>query len=249
MVPISRPKLVAAMVSFGRVCLLATSPVLSQSYPTRPIMLVVPFAAGGGNDIVARVIAEKFGKTLGQQVVVEYRPGAAGKLVPSKSQRAPRDGYVLGLGSNATLAIARPDYPNAGYNPLTSFSPVGLIATSSLVLMVNPSTPARSVQELITYAKREPGHLTYASGGNGSPAHLTGALFAKRAAINLTHVPYPGTGPAITDLRGRPCHHDLQSVTAHGRSHQRWNTSGAGGFGRGPLIRLSRDFNDCRVPR
>ena len=165
-------------------------------------MLVVPFAAGGGNDIVARVIAEKMGRTLGQQVVVENRPGAAGTIGTLYVAKSTPDGYVLGLGSSATLAIAPAHYPNAGYNPLTSFSPVGLIATSALVLVTNPLVPARSVQELIAYAKREPGRLTYGSGGNGSPAHLTGALFAKRAGIKLTHVPYRGTGPAITDLVG-----------------------------------------------
>jgi tripartite-type tricarboxylate transporter receptor subunit TctC len=201
MVLISRPKLVSAIVTFG-CCLFAASPVLSQSYPTRPIMLVVPFAAGGGNDVVARVIAEKIGRTLGQQVVVENRPGAAGTIGTLQVAKSAPDGYALGLGSNATLAIAPAHYPHAGYNPLISFSPVGLIATSPLVLMVHPSVPARSVQELIAYAKTEPGRLTYGSGGNGSPAHVTGALFAKRAAIKLTHVPYRGTGPAITDLLG-----------------------------------------------
>jgi len=201
MILISRAKFVVAMVTFG--CgLLTASPVLSQAYPARPIMLVVPFAAGGGNDIVARVIAEKIGRTLGQQVVVENRPGAAGTIGTLQVAKSAPDGYVLGLGSNATLAIAPAYYPNAGYNPLTSFSPVGLIATSALVLMVNRSAPAHSVQELIAYAKREPGRLTYGSGGNGSPAHLTGALFAQRAAIKLTHVPYRGTGPAIADLVG-----------------------------------------------
>jgi len=171
MILISRAKFVVAMVTFG--CgLLTASPVLSQAYPARPIMLVVPFAAGGGNDIVARVIAEKIGRTLGQQVVVENRPGAAGTIGTLQVAKSAPDGYVLGLGSNATLTIAPAYYPNAGYNPLTSFSPVGLIATSALVLMVNRSAPAHSVQELIAYAKREPGRLTYGSGGNGSPAHL-----------------------------------------------------------------------------
>jgi tripartite-type tricarboxylate transporter receptor subunit TctC len=198
---LGRRTLASAMVAFG-CCLPAASPALSQSYPTRPIMLVVPFAAGGGNDIMARVIAEKMGRTLGQQVVVENRPGAAGTIGTLHVAKSTPDGYVLGLGSSATLAIAPAQYPNAGYNPLTSFSPVGLIATSALVLVTNPLVPARSVQELIAYAKREPGRLTYGSGGNGSPAHLTGALFAKRAGIKLTHVPYRGTGPAITDLVG-----------------------------------------------
>jgi len=201
MVRFGTAKLVLATMACGG-CLLAASPALAQSYPTRPITLVVPFAAGGGNDIVARVVAEKISKTLGQQVVVENRPGAAGTIGTLQVAKSPPDGYVLGLGSNATLAIAPAHYPNVGYDPLTSFSPVGLIATSALVLMVNPSAPARSVQELIAYAKREPARLTYGSGGNGSPAHLTGALFAMRAGVKLTHVPYRGTGPAITDLVG-----------------------------------------------
>ena len=198
---ISRRTFVTTMAIAGH-GLLAVRPALSQAYPTRPIVLIVPFAAGGGNDIVARVVAEKMTGTLGQRVIVENRPGAAGTIGTLHVAKSAPDGYVLGLGSNATLAIAPAYYPNAGYDPLTNFAPVGLIATSALVLVVHPSVAARSTQELIAYATEEPGKLTYASGGNGSPAHLTGALFAQRAAIKLTHVPYRGTGPAITDLLG-----------------------------------------------
>ena len=127
---------------------------------------------------------------------------AGGTIATRTVARSAPDGYVLGLGSNATLAIAPVYYPNAGYDPLTNFAPVGLIASSALVLMVHPSVPAQSTQELIAYVKKEPNKLTYASGGNGSPAHLTAAFFANRAAIKLTHVPYRGTGPAIADLLG-----------------------------------------------
>ena len=181
---------------------LSAAPTSAQTYPSRPITLVVPAAAGGGNDTVARVIAEKMGRLLGQQIVVENRPGAGGSLGARQVARSEPDGYTLGIGNPATLAIAPSALPNVGYDPVRDFAAVGMIAASPHIILVHPAVPAQSLGELIVLARKEPGRFTYASGGVGSPAHLGPELLASMAGIKLTHIPYKGTGPAIADLLG-----------------------------------------------
>ena len=171
-------------------------------YPARPITLIVPYAAGGGNDVLARGVAEPMGKTLGQPVVVENHGGAGGSLGTRQVAKATPDGYTLGLGGTGTLAVDPTLYPNVGYDPRKDFAPVGLIATSPLIILVNPSLPAHNVQELIALANKQPGTLNYASAGIGSGIHLGTVLFALTAGIELTHIPYKGSGPALTDLLG-----------------------------------------------
>ena len=171
-------------------------------YPTRPITLIVPYAAGGGNDVMARGVAEPMSRTLGQRIVIENHGGAGGSIGTRQVAIAAPDGYTLGLGGTGTLAIDPTLYPNAGYDPRKDFAPVGLIATNPMIILVNPSLPARNVQELIALAKAQPGKLNYASAGTGSGIHLGTVLFAQAAGIELTHVPYRGTGPALTDLLG-----------------------------------------------
>ena len=171
-------------------------------YPTRPITLIVPYAPGGGNDVLARGVAEPMSKALGQQIVIENRGGAGGSIGTRQVAKSAPDGYTLGLGGTGTLAVDPTLYPNAGYDPRKDFAPVGLIATSPLIVLVNPSVPAHNVQELIALAKAQPGKLNYASAGKGSGIHLGTVLFAITAGIEITHVPYRGTGPALTDLLG-----------------------------------------------
>ena len=171
-------------------------------YPARPITLIVPYAAGGGNDVLARGVAEPMGKTLGQAVVIENHGGAGGSLGTRQVAKSAPDGYTLGLGGTGTLAVDPTLYPNVGYDPRKDFAPVGLIATSPLIILVNPSLPAHNVQELIALAKKQPGKLNYASAGRGSGIHLGTVLFALTAGIELTHIPYKGSGPALTDLLG-----------------------------------------------
>jgi tripartite-type tricarboxylate transporter receptor subunit TctC len=171
-------------------------------YPDRPITLIVPYAAGGGNDVLARAVADPMAKLLGQPVVVENRGGAGGSVGTRQVAKAPPDGYTLGLGGTGTLAIDPTLYPNAGYDPRKDFAPVGLIATSPLIILVSQSVTARTVQELIALAKAQPGKLNYASAGPGSGIHLGTVLFADTAGIDIVHVPYKGTGPALTDLLG-----------------------------------------------
>jgi tripartite-type tricarboxylate transporter receptor subunit TctC len=175
---------------------------VAQNYPSRPITLVVPYAAGGGNDVMARIVAEKMSKPLGQQIVIENKGGAGGSIATRQVAKAPADGYTLGLGGTGTLAINPTLYPNVGYDPRKDFAPIGLIATSALVVLINNDVPAKTIPELIALARKEPGKLTYASAGVGSGIHLGAELFATMADIKLTHIPYKGSSPALTDLLG-----------------------------------------------
>ncbi len=182
--------------------LVAAVPAFAQDYPTRPITLVVPYAAGGGNDVMARIVAEKMSKTLGQNIVVENRAGAGGSVATRQVAKATPDGYTLVIGGTGSLAVNPTLYNNVGYDPRKDFTPVGLIGTGQLIVLVNPSVPAKTIPELIALAKKEPGKLSYASAGVGSGIHLGAVLFEMMAGIKLTHVPYRGTAPALTDLIG-----------------------------------------------
>ncbi|MCC6780398.1 MAG: tripartite tricarboxylate transporter substrate binding protein [Hyphomicrobiales bacterium] len=182
--------------------LTAALPAAAQDYPSRPITLIVPYSAGGGNDLMARTAADRMSKILGQQIVIENRGGAGGSIATRQIAKSPPDGYTLGLGGTGTLAINPTLYGNVGYDPRKDFAPVGLIATGALVVVVNPSVPARTIPELVALAKKEPGKLTFASAGVGSGIHLAAEYFATIAGIKLTHVPYKGSGPALTDLLG-----------------------------------------------
>jgi len=184
------------------VALILCATAQAQPYPSRPITLLVPAAPGGGNDTMARVIAEKMARTLGQPIVVENRAGAGGALAARQVAHAEPDGYTIGIGNPATLAIAPFVFPNVGYDPVKSFTPIGMIAASPHIILVNMDNPARTLAELIAMARKEPGKLTFASGGAGSPTHLGPELLASMAGIKLTHVPYKSTGLAITDLLG-----------------------------------------------
>jgi tripartite-type tricarboxylate transporter receptor subunit TctC len=174
----------------------------AETYPSRPITLLVPAAAGGGNDTVARTVAERMSRLLGQQIVIENRPGAGGSLAARQVARSEPDGYTIGIGNPATLAIAPAMLPNVGYDPVKDFVPVGMIAASPHIILINNFIPAKTLGEFIALAKADPGKYTFASGGAGSPAHLGPELLASMAGIKLTHVPYKGTGPAIADLLG-----------------------------------------------
>ncbi len=181
---------------------LAATQAAAQEYPARPITLVVPYAAGGGNDVMARIVAEKMSRSLGQQIVIENKGGAGGSIATRQVAKAAPDGYTLGLGGTGTLAINPTLYPNVGYDPRKDFAPVGLIATSALVVLVNTGVAAKTIAELIALARKDPGRLNYASAGVGSGIHLGAELFATMADIKLTHIPYKGSSPALTDLIG-----------------------------------------------
>jgi tripartite-type tricarboxylate transporter receptor subunit TctC len=174
----------------------------AQNYPTRPITLVIPFAPGGSTTIVGRGVAEKMGELLGEKIIVDNRPGAGGTVGTRAVAKSEPDGYTLVLGYTGTLAIGPSLYKNVGYDPRKDFAPIGMIGNAPNSLVVNPSFPAKTVAELITYAKANPGTINFGSAGAGTASHITGEYFARAAGITLVHIPYKGTGPALTDLLG-----------------------------------------------
>ena len=174
----------------------------AQNFPNRTITLVIPFAPGGSNSIVGRVIADKMGQLLGEKVVVDNRPGAGGTVGTRAVARSDPDGYTILLSFTGTLAIAPSLYRNPGYDPRKDFAPIGLIGNAPNSLVVHPSFPAKSVAELVAYAKANPGKVNFGSAGAGTVSHITGEYFAHSAGITLVHIPYKGTGPALTDLLG-----------------------------------------------
>jgi len=173
----------------------------AESYPARPVHLIVGFPPGGPGDILARLIAQSLTERLGQSFVVENRPGASNNIATEAVVRAPSDGYTL-LQITASNAIGVTLYQNLNFDFLTDLVPVGGTARAPLVMEVNPSLPPRTVPEFIAYAKANPGKINYASPGNGTSGHLSGELFKMMAGINLVHVPYRGGAPALTDLLG-----------------------------------------------
>jgi tripartite-type tricarboxylate transporter receptor subunit TctC len=177
-------------------------PALAQTYPNRAITLVIPFAPGGSTSIVGRGIADKMSELLGEKVVVDNRPGAGGTVGTKAVAKSEPDGYTLVLGYTGTLAIGPSLYKNAGYDPRKDFAPIGLIGNAPNSLVVHPSFPAKTIAELIAYAKANPGKVNFGSAGAGTVSHITGEYFATSAGIKLVHIPYKGTGPALTDLLG-----------------------------------------------
>jgi tripartite-type tricarboxylate transporter receptor subunit TctC len=173
----------------------------AQTYPAHNITLIVPYAAGGGNDALGRLVAEKMSKTLKQTIVVENRGGAGGTIGTRQVAKSAPDGYTI-LIATSSLAINPSLYPNVGYDPRKDFAPIGLIASSANILLVHPNVPAKSVKELIALAKKTPGRLNAASTGTGSSVHLAAVLFASMAGIKVALVPYRGSGPALNDLIG-----------------------------------------------
>jgi len=173
-----------------------------QDFPVRPIRMIVPFPAGGATDIVARLVAQKLSETLGQQVIIDNRGGAAGTIGSELAAKAPPDGYTLLVGTSSTHAIAQSLYAKLPYDSVKDFAPVIGLATSTITLSVHPSVPAKTVKELIALAKAKPDALSFASSGSGGVSHLVGEMFKSQAGIQMLHVPYKGDAPALADLVG-----------------------------------------------
>jgi tripartite-type tricarboxylate transporter receptor subunit TctC len=182
----------------------ALAPILTaaQTYPTKPIRLIVPFPPGGTSDILARVVSQKMSEGLGQAFVVENRAGATGTIGAAAVAKAAPDGYTILSGSSGTSVIAQQLYRNLNFDPVKDFQPISRLALVPGVLIVHPSLTAKSVAELIAQARAQPGRLTFASAGPGSMQHLSGALFRHMAKVDLLHVAYKGGAPALNDLLG-----------------------------------------------
>ena len=183
---------------------LATSTTVfaQTAYPNRPIVMIVPQAAGGTNDIVGRLVSQKLGEVMGTSAVVDNRPGAGGNIGTQVAAKAPKDGYTLLMTISSSQAINPALYKNAGFDPVKDFKPISLIGAVPNVLLVNPSFPAKSVAELVALAKAKPGEYQYASAGNGTLNHLLGEMLNSMAGISLQHVPYKGVAPALNDVLG-----------------------------------------------
>jgi tripartite-type tricarboxylate transporter receptor subunit TctC len=179
---------------------LAAAPALADNYPNKPIRLIVPFPASGATDLLARAIAQKVGTNLGQQVVVDNRPGAGGAIGSDMAAKAPADGYTLLIATTSTHSIGPYINTRLPYNTETDFTPIGQVAVATNLLVVPNSLPVKNVKELIDYAKKHPGELNYASSGNGTVVHLTAEAFKTQAGVFITHIPYRGTALSVPDL-------------------------------------------------
>jgi tripartite-type tricarboxylate transporter receptor subunit TctC len=180
--------------------LLCVAPAGAQTYPAKPVRLIVADAAGGAPDQLGRILGQKLSEILGQQMLVDNRPGVSGALGAGIAAHSPADGYTLLLTTTAIYAILPSLKKNLAYDPVKDFVPISRIATASNVLVVNPALPARSIAELVQLAKAKPGALNYASAGVGSPAHLAGEMLNLLAGIKLVHVPYKGAAPGLLDV-------------------------------------------------
>jgi tripartite-type tricarboxylate transporter receptor subunit TctC len=182
------------------VLVLAATGALAQTYPVRPVRLIVPTTPGGSVDTLARTIAPRLSERFGHQVVVDNRSGAGGTIAAEFTARSVPDGYTLMIGTIASLATNVSLQQKLSYDPLRDFAPVTLVATQNLVLTVHPSVPAKNVRELVKLAKARPGQLAFASAGNGTGSHLSGELFKQLAGVDVLHIPYKGVAPALLDV-------------------------------------------------
>jgi tripartite-type tricarboxylate transporter receptor subunit TctC len=176
--------------------------VQAQSYPNQPIRLIVPFAAGGPSDVLARAFSQKLGEDLGQPVIIDNKPGAGTNLAAEFVARSKPDGYTIFLMMVGTQAINETLYKKLSYNTVKDFAPITLVASSSLMLVANPSVPVKNVNDLISFAKANPGKVNFGSSGTGTPLHLGGELFNVQAGTDITHIGYKGAAPALTDVLG-----------------------------------------------
>ena len=198
-----RPLAVAAAATLLAGLAAWTPAALAQdAYPNKTIRLIVPFAPGGVTDTSGRLIAEALGKRLGQQVIVDNKPGASGNIGTSLAKAAPADGYTLVLGFDGTMVINPHVFPNTGFDTLKDFAPVGKIGDATLILVAHPSLQARTMAEVIALSKTQSGGLSFGTSGTGGTPHIAGELLKSRTGAQLVHIPYKGGGPAMTDLLG-----------------------------------------------
>ncbi|WP_219214393.1 Bug family tripartite tricarboxylate transporter substrate binding protein [Variovorax boronicumulans] len=203
--PLSQPSMHrrGAMLALSSLLTVAALPAMAQTYPDRPIKLVVPYTAGGATDVIGRVVGLQLAKALGQPVVVDNRAGAAGNLGAASVAREKPDGYTLLLGALTSHSINSVLQPaTAGFDMDNSFTPISVVGRVPLVVVVGPSVKASTLKEFISLARSKPGGLNYGSSGNGSPQHLAAELFKRQADVQITHVPYKGSPPALNDLMG-----------------------------------------------
>ncbi|MGH8639366.1 MAG: Bug family tripartite tricarboxylate transporter substrate binding protein [Burkholderiales bacterium] len=225
-------------------------PAAAQTYPAKPVRLIIPFSAGGGTDIFARLIGRKLQDNMGQPFVADNRAGASGIIGCELVARAEPDGYTLLMGTTGTHTTNPAVYSKLPYDPLEDFEPISLIAESPFVLLVHPSLPVKSVKELIAFAKQRPGQLTYGSSGIGSSSHLGFELFNLMAGIKGVHVPYKGLAPAMTDTAAGQLMMTWNSITASAEfiKSKRVRALGIGSKKRSPLIPDVPTISEAGLP-
>ncbi len=190
----------ASVILWALLCCGVAASAAGQEYPQKTIRLIIPFAPGGSNDIIGRLLATRLTETLGQQVIPDNRAGAGGSIGAELAAKSPPDGYTLVIGHIGTLAVNPTLYRRLAYNPVTDFAPISTIAKVANIMVVHPSLPVKSVPELLALVRSKPGALAYGSGGTGGAGHLATEYFKLMAKVDMVHVPYKGTGPALVDL-------------------------------------------------
>ena len=192
----------AILILLSVLPVLLASPARAQAYPSKPVRLIVPFAPGGTTDVLARLMAQKLAEALGQQFLIENKPGAGGNIGTDLAAKSPADGYTLVMSFDGTMAINPNTYAKMPYDAQKDLAPVANVAQVPLLMVVHPGVAAKSVAEFVALAKASPGRINYSSAGHGSTGHLTGELFRSRAGIDIVHVSYKGGGQAVQDLLG-----------------------------------------------
>lgn len=201
--------------------LMGALPVNAEQYPSKPVRIIVSFSPGGATDVVARKLAQKFQETYKQTFLVENRPGAGGALGTTLASKAKADGYTLFLGQVASHGVSPNLYKKLDYDPVKDFTPLGLIASSPQIIVVNPQSPIKNVQDFVSFSKAHSGKMTYASSGVGTTIHLAGEMFNDAVKVKMVHVPFPGSGPAVTAMLGNQANvmfDDLPSSMPHVKS-------------------------------
>ena len=189
------------------------APLMAQDYPAKPIKLIIPYPPGGATDVIGRIVALKMSEALGQQLIVDNRAGATGSIGASAAATAAADGYTLLLGALTSHSINAALQPNLSFDLARDFAPIGVVGQVPLVFVVNPKMPVKTLKELMAYTKANPG-VSYASSGNGSPQHMAGEMFKSMTKLDMLHVPYKGSGPAMTDLVGGQVQSMIETMPA-----------------------------------
>jgi tripartite-type tricarboxylate transporter receptor subunit TctC len=224
--------------------------VYAQSYPVKPILMIVPLQAGSAGDVMMRIVAQKMSENLGQQIVIDNQAGAAGLIGAERIARAVPDGYTIGGISDSVLNFAPNLYQKVNFDPIKSFEPISAVAAIAWVMIVHPSLPARNVKEFIVLAKARPGQLDFSSGGNGSPQHIAMEVFAARTGVKLNHVPYRGATQAALDVVGGqiPCMFTATSIVLGNIREGKVRALGVGSARRSALLPEVPTIAEAGVP-
>jgi tripartite-type tricarboxylate transporter receptor subunit TctC len=233
----------------GAALLSAALPCTAQPYPARPLLVVMPLQAGSAVDVMIRIVAQKMSEDLGQQIVIENQPGAAGSIGAERVKRAPPDGYTVGALNDSILTMI-PNIRKVAYDPLKDFVPVGVVAAITWVMVVNNDLPAKTVSEFVALAKSRPGKLDYSSGGNGSPQHVAMEAFKAATGIDVVHIPYRGATQAAVDVMSNrvQAHFSAVSIVLPYVKDGRMRALGVPSSARSPLLPNVPTFTEAGVP-